>query len=96
MLGAIIGDIVGSRFEWHNIKKKDFDLFTLDCVPTDDSIMALAVAQALLKCEGDYRALGEKAVHYMQTIGRIYPRCGFGGNFLWWVLCVRILAKLKS
>lgn len=86
MLGAIVGDIVGSRFEWHNIKNKDFELFTLDCFPTDDSIMTLAVAQALLKCAGDYSVLGEKAIHYMQTIGRIYPRCGFGGNFLWWVL----------
>ena len=86
MLGAIIGDIVGSRFERHNIKSKEFDFFAPDCLLTDDSIMTFAVAQALLKCTGDYSALGEKAVHYMQTIGRIYPGCGFGGNFLWWVL----------
>ena len=86
MLGAIIGDIVGSRFERHNIKSKEFELFTSDCRLTDDSIMTLAVAQALLKCERDYSVLGEKAILYMQTIGRIYPNCGFGGNFLWWVL----------
>ena len=44
MLGAIIGDIVGSRFEWHNIKSKDFDMFTSRCHVTDDSVMTLAVA----------------------------------------------------
>ena len=86
MLGAIIGDIVGSRFEWHNIKSKEFDLFTSDCRLTDDSVMTLAVAQALLDCDHDYRMLSEKAIFAMQTIGRKYPNCGFGGNFLWWVL----------
>ena len=50
MLGALIGDIAGSRFEWHNIKTKDFDLLTSigRCRPTDDSIMSLAVAKAIL------------------------------------------------
>ena len=41
MLGAITGDIVGSRFEFNNIRRKDFDLFTDQCVLTDDSIMTL-------------------------------------------------------
>ena len=41
MLGAIIGDIVGSRFEWNNLKSKSFDLFTDKCGPTDDSSMTL-------------------------------------------------------
>jgi len=48
MLGAIIGDIVGSRFEFHNHRSKDFTLFTPECFVTDDSIMTLAVAQALM------------------------------------------------
>lgn len=48
MLGAIIGDIVGSRFEFNNIRRKDFDFFTDQCVVTDDSIMTLAVAKAIL------------------------------------------------
>lgn len=43
MLGAIIGDIVGSRFEWNNRKDKHFELFTEDCRMTDDSIMTLAL-----------------------------------------------------
>ena len=43
MLGAIIGDISGSRFEWDNIKTKKFALLTDGCHPTDDSIMTLAI-----------------------------------------------------
>ena len=47
MLGAIIGDIVGSRFERHNHKSKDFDLFTDRCRFTDDTAMTVAIAKAL-------------------------------------------------
>ena len=53
MLGAIIGDIVGSRFEWHNIKTKEFDFLTYKCFPTDDSVMTLALAQAILVSKSD-------------------------------------------
>ena len=49
MLGAIIGDIVGSRFEFNNHRSKEFDLFTKDCFATDDSIMTLAVAKAIME-----------------------------------------------
>ena len=49
MLGAIIGDIAGSRFEWNNHKSKTFDLLTYYCSPTDDSVMTLAVAEAILR-----------------------------------------------
>ena len=48
MLGAIIGDIVGSRFEWNNYRGKDFSFFSSDCFPTDDTYMTLAVANAIL------------------------------------------------
>ena len=85
MLGAIIGDIVGSRFEWDNIKTKEFDFLTVECKATDDSIMTLAIAKALMDCHGDYANLGEKAVHCMQTIGKRYPYCGFGGMFGRWI-----------
>jgi len=85
MLGAIIGDIVGSRFEFDNHKSKDFELFAEGCSVTDDSIMTLAVAKAILSCGGDWERLGENAVKYMQTIGRKYPGCGFGGMFRKWV-----------
>jgi ADP-ribosylglycohydrolase len=51
MLGAIIGDIVGSRFELHNHRSKDFDLFADGCFATDDSIMTLAIAKANLSLD---------------------------------------------
>lgn len=85
MLGAVIGDIVGSRFEWHNCKSKRFDFFTRKCFPTDDSIMTLALAQAILASKEDYSVLSENAVKYMQSIGRSYPDCGFGGMFQRWI-----------
>ena len=85
MLGAIIGDIVGSRFEWHNIHTKSFDLFTPECFATDDSIMTLAIGKAIMDCNGDYYDLDEKAVKAMQEVGRPYPDCGYGGRFLGWM-----------
>lgn len=85
MLGAIIGDIVGSRFEFNNHRSKEFALFTEGCFATDDSIMTLAVAKAILACEGDWDRLGEQTVKHMQQIGRKYPNCGFGGMFHRWV-----------
>lgn len=85
MLGAIIGDIVGSRFEWNNYRAKDFDFLNHKCFFTDDSIMTLAVCKALLECNGDYSDLGAKAIYYMQQIGRPYPDSGYGGSFYGWI-----------
>ena len=85
MLGAIIGDIVGSRFEFNNHRSKDFDFFAKGCFATDDSIMTLAIAKAIMECEGDWAQLGNLSVHYMRAIGREYPDCGFGGMFQRWV-----------
>ena len=52
MIGAIIGDVAGSRFEWKNDKRADFELFTSECHVTDDSVMTLAIAQAVLESGG--------------------------------------------
>ena len=49
MLGAIIGDIIGSVYEWHNIKTTEFPLFSKGCRPTDDSVMSIAVADGLIR-----------------------------------------------
>lgn len=85
MLGAIIGDTVGSRFEWHNHRSKDFDFLTYKCEPTDDSIMTLAIAKAILKSEGDVNKLPDLALRYMQQLGRLYPDAGYGGAFRKWI-----------
>lgn len=85
MLGAIIGDIVGSRFEWNNNKNKEFELLNHKCFFTDDSVMSLAIAKALLESKEDYSNLSKLAVKYMQEIGRNYPNCGYGGRFHGWM-----------
>ena len=86
MLGAIIGDIAGSRFEWNNYQAKDFAFFTEKCYFTDDSVMTVAVGQAILDCRGEYETLPEKTVLAMRRIGQRYPRCGYGGMFRQWIL----------
>lgn len=85
MIGAIIGDIVGSRFEWNNYRAKDFELFTDNCEATDDSIMSLAICDALLNYDGSLSDLGKQSIISMQKIGRPYPNCGYGGSFLYWM-----------
>ena len=85
MLGAIIGDIAGSRFEWDNIKRKDFELFTDECGVTDDSIMSLAVCKAILDFDGDYGDLSESAIKYMRSVGQNYRGCGYGAHFYRWL-----------
>lgn len=85
MLGAIIGDTVGSRFEWHNHRSKEFDFLTYKCELTDDSIITLAIAKAVLKSEGDINKLPNLAVRYMQQLGHFYPDAGYGGAFRKWL-----------
>ncbi|WP_197089929.1 ADP-ribosylglycohydrolase family protein [Bacillus sp. FJAT-27916] len=98
MIGAIIGDIVGSRFEFNNHKSKEFELFHEDCRVTDDSIMTLAIAKALMETEkviqssiameddAEYDSLlNRMSVTCMHRLGRMYPDCGFGGRFSKWI-----------
>ncbi len=95
MLGAIIGDIAGSRFEFNNHRSKEFELFTDTCFATDDSIMTLAVAKAIMEAERSagsadrddafYSALGDLTVKSMREIGQRYPHCGYGGRFHQWM-----------
>lgn len=97
MIGAIIGDIAGSRFEFNNHRSKNFELFTPECRLTDDSIMTLAVAKAIMEARKNkefsisgfgnkfYTLVENMTVKYMQEIGRKYPYCGYGGMFGQWV-----------
>lgn len=68
MLGAIIGDIVGSVYEWNNIKIKDFPLFRKDCFFTDDTVMTCAVAEAIM-----HGGQKDDFIDAMKKYGRMYP-----------------------
>ena len=85
MIGAIIGDIVGSRFEFQNHLSKEFEFFHPSCEFTDDTVMTCAVAQALMDSKPDYSDLSEKTVEAMQRIGRQFPDCGYGARFCHWM-----------
>lgn len=86
MLGAIIGDMIGSVYEWHNIKKTDFPLFSPGCRPTDDSVMTIAVAQGLMQSYGkDDVTVRQKVIDAMRFYGRRYPNAGYGGKFYGWI-----------
>lgn len=87
LLGTIIGDIVGSRFELINNKYgKEFELLNKYCRYTDDSVMTLAVAKAFLETKNDYSDLEEQAITAMTEIGRKYPNCGYGPSFYRWIM----------
>lgn len=78
MIGAIIGDIVGSRFEFNNNRSTEFEFFHPDCEYTDDTVMTVAVADAIMSC----RPFGE----VMHEYGRKDPKRGYGGRFFNWLL----------
>ena len=69
MIGAIVGDIVGSVYEWNNIKTKDFPLFREDCFFTDDTIMTCAVAEAIME-GGDTRRFYRRHEEIRQDVPR--------------------------
>lgn len=86
MFGAIIGDIIGSRFEFNNIKTKEFELFNKDCKYTDDTVMTISVAKALKESKkNNYIDLEKQLDYWMHEIGRRYPDCGYGGMFYYWM-----------
>ena len=83
MLGAIVGDVVGSRFEWDNLKSKEFELFKPPCHATDDSVMTIAIGNALLKAAtAPPEKLAQTTVMSMRILGRAYhgPNYDYGGN----------------
>ena len=85
MLGAMIGDIAGSRFEWENLKSKDFVFFMPPCRFTDDSVMTAAVAEALMDSAPDRSDLKERTVESMRRFGRAHIGAGYGGRFFRWL-----------
>lgn len=90
MIGAIIGDIVGSRFEFNNHRSKDFKLFTNDCFVTDDTLMTIAVARGLIDFKDNYNNVSDSeiknnVIKYMLKICKQYPYCGYGNSFYDWI-----------
>lgn len=85
MLGAIIGDIVGSIYEFNNYRSKVFNFFSPKCFFTDDSVMTFAVFEALSKCKGKYGKLESLTVKEMQKYGKKYPNMSYGGRFALWL-----------
>ncbi len=86
MLGAIIGDIIGSVYEFSSDKTKDFELFGDGCRLTDDSYMTIAVGCACADTQLDDEFTFKADVAYqMRKIGREYPRAGYGGMFYRWL-----------
>lgn len=88
MYGAILGDIIGSPFEFdRGDKTKNFKLFSRRSHFTDDSVMTLAVAEALLKVGQDVtvKEIEDAVISSMQSWGRRYPHAGYGGYFSQWI-----------
>lgn len=83
MLGAVFGDIVGSAYEWNNVKTKDFPLERPSTRYTDDSVMTLAVAKWLMT---DPEHSEEGLVREMQRLGRGHFKAGYGGRFKAWLM----------
>ena len=76
MIGAIAGDIIGSIYERHNIKTKDFPLFSPNCTFTDDSVLTIALADSILS--------GASYTENLKKFFRLYPHRGYGASFYEW------------
>ncbi|MCC5813351.1 MAG: ADP-ribosylglycohydrolase family protein [Leptospira sp.] len=77
IVGAIAGDVIGSVYEWNNHRDTDFEIFSNGCFFTDDSVLTIAVADAILKQKDFGRTIWE--------YGRTYPGRGYGGRFSKWL-----------
>ncbi len=77
MLGAIAGDVIGSAYEANAVKTTIFQLFPPGACFTDDTVLTVATAEALLG-DGDYAAA-------YRRYGRAYPNAGYGGSFYRWL-----------
>ena len=78
MIGAIAGDIIGSVYEFDPIKTKEFPLFSPGSRFTDDSVLTVAVAEAIMK--------GDEYARARRRIGRDYPNSSYGQHFYYWLM----------
>lgn len=92
IIGAIIGDIVGSRFEFNNYRSTDFEFLNDRCFFTDDSVMTIAVADWVT----NKRQTDRHLALYLREWGRKYPNRGYGGMFLRWLLSKELSSPYNS
>ena len=86
MYGAILGDMIGSPYEFdRGNKTKDFPLFSRGATFTDDTVMTIAVADAFLNAPEDETAIRHRLIESMQRYGRLFPHAGYGGMFRHWL-----------
>lgn len=85
MYGAIIGDVVGSRYELDGIKSKDFVLLNSENEYTDDTVMTVAVANALVRHIEGAEDFKPALIEEMQTLCKKYPKAGYGESFKKWL-----------
>lgn len=88
MYGAILGDIIGSPYEFdRGNKSKEFPLFCARSEFTDDTVMTAAVARALLDTDPaeDDDTIRRRVIEQMKIFGRRYPDAGYGARFIWWL-----------
>lgn len=91
MIGAILGDVIGSRFEGrhkpylYEYKSKEFKLFETPCRATDDSMMTMAIAKALFLSRDDFSKLAQNSIKCMQEFGRQAEHAGYGRKFKEWI-----------
>jgi ADP-ribosylglycohydrolase len=78
MIGAIAGDIIGSAFEWHPVKRTDFELFSRASTFTDDTVLTVAVADCILS--------GKSYAGAFKDYGGRFPNAGYGGMFSSWLI----------
>lgn len=85
MLGAIVGDIIGSKFTLDKDFEKDLDFFSKDCFFTQGTILSLATAQAIVKCEGCWSKLKQEAIHSVESLAKKYYKYLDGDELKDWL-----------
>ena len=86
MYGAILGDIIGSPYEFdRGNKTKEFPLFSEFSTFTDDTVMTIAVAEAVMDLHHEAHGYKEKFIASMKKYGHLFPDAGYGSRFRWWL-----------
>lgn len=93
MIGAIIGDIVGSRFEFDNYRKTDFELFTLESDYTDDTVTTIATAHWLIMAGEKGITSGGRYADTLKDWCLKYPNESYGANFGRWIASPEVIPK---